>query len=315
MKRLAVTAVLLLVMLYGITGCREKIEEAPPPPEPSPPAGGAALPFSSASGLVLNLPETTSEEILHIPGNAGPGQRLFINEDEVLTGPDGSFTARINLVPGDNSLSIKVVSMDQKAVYATAKSVRYVPSGNPRLEVTIPEEYQAETEMMIVQGTTDPGCRVDANGIWVTPDENGGFIAGMPLKTGDNIVKITSTNPKGKTSMVQQVVTFNKLNNKQPTLIVAAPEPDKDGFISSERITISGFTEPNNLIEIYNNYYNDDTSVQSLVFKGTAKNGQFSADVTLSQDGYGVNDLLIVATNEHGLTTSETRTVIYKETP
>lgn len=313
MKRLAAVSVLFLLVICGITGCFWQTEA--PPPEPAPQDDSVASLVSSASGLVFNVPETTNEEILVIPGNVGPGQRLFINEDEVLTGPDGQFEARISLIPGNNSISIKLVSLDQKAIYATAKNVRCIPSGNPRLDVSIPEEYQAETEMMFVRGTTDPGCRVDANGHWVTPDEKGGFIACIPLKTGENVVKITSTNPKGKTSTVQQVVTFNKLNNKPPTLIVASPEPDKDGFVSSERITISGFTEPNNLIEIYNNYYNGDNSVQSLIFKGTAGNGKFSADVTLSKDGYGQNELLIVATNEYGLTTSETRTVTYKEAP
>jgi len=306
MKRITFSAVLLSFIIYGLTGCFGKTEE--PPSVSTQQAGGP----SSSKGLVINIPETSKEEIINIPGNIGPSQRIFINDTEALVDDVGNFNAQLKLVPGQNSVSIKVVSSDNKSIYSTAKSVNYIPSNNPKLDVTIPGVYNSDTETMIIKGVTDPGCQVEANGYRVTPDEKGNFIVSVPLEKGDNIVKVVSTNQKGKTSTVQQVVTYSKLNNKEPTLIVSSPEPTKDGYVSSEKIKITGFTEPNNLIEIYNNYYNGDNNVKSLIFKGTTRNGQFSADVTLSKEGGGINDLLIIATNEFGGTTSETRTVIYK---
>ncbi|MDF9408083.1 MAG: hypothetical protein A4E52_00048 [Pelotomaculum sp. PtaB.Bin013] len=308
MKKIAFATVLFLLTVGVLTGCfNNKAQEQPEVPTEQ--EGGGGLP-SSSSGLVLNIPETSKEEILNIPGNIGTGQRIFINESEVAVDAAGNFNAQLKLVPGLNSVSIKVVSFDNKSIYSTAKSVNYIPSSNPKLDVTIPGTYNSDSETMIINGVTEPGCQVDANGYRVTPDEKGNFIVRVPMEKGENIVKVVSTNQKGKTSTVQQVVTYSKLN-KQPTLVVSSPQP-KDGYVSTEKIKISGFTEPNNLVEIYNNYYNGDTAVKSLIFKGTTSNGQFSADVTLSKDGGGVNDLLIVATNEFGGTTSETRNIIYK---
>lgn len=263
-------------------------------------------------GFVIDIPETTDTEILNIPGSIGLEQRVFINNSEVFIDSFGNFSAQVQLEPGLNSISIKVIGSDNKSVYSTAKNVNYIVSHTPRLDVVIPATYTSDAENLIIKGITDPGCRVDANGYQVQPDENGNFIVSIPLEKGDNIVKVVSTNQQGKTSTAQQVVSYSLLNNKPPTLVVSSPEPTKDGYISTERIRISGFTEPNNLVEIYNNYYNGDAAVNSLVFKGTTGNGQFSVDVTLSKDGGGINDLQIVATNEFGRTTSETRQIIYK---
>ncbi|MCG9968631.1 hypothetical protein L9W92_11280 [Pelotomaculum terephthalicicum JT] len=310
MKKIAFTIVLILLIAGGLTGCLGKTQEQTDASAQQE-EGGYSSSSSSSSGYVFNIPETSKEETLNIPGNIGPGQRIFINESEAAVDGFGNFNAQLKLTPGLNSVALKVVSSDNKSIYATAKSVNYIPSDNPKLDVTIPGEYNSDTEMLIIKGATEPGCQVDANGYRATPDEKGDFIVSVPLENGENVVKVTSTNQKGKTSTVQQVVTYSRLNNKQPTLVVSSPEP-KDGYVSTEKIKISGFTEPNNLIEIYNNYYNGDSAVKSLIFKGTTSNGQFSADVTLSKEGGGVNNLLIVATNAFGGTISETRNVIYK---
>jgi len=310
MKKIAFATVLLILTIGGLTGCFGKTQEQPEVPAQQDEEGFPSS-SSSSSGLVINIPDTSKEEILNIPGNIGLEQRIFINESEVAVDAGGNFNAQLKLVPGLNSVSIKVVSFDNKSIYSTAKSVNYIQSNNPRLDVTIPGTYNSNSDTMIINGVTDPGCQVDANGYRVTPDEKGNFIVSVPMETGENIVKVVSTDQKGKTSTVQQVVNYSRLNDKQPTLVVSSPEP-KDGYVSTEKIKISGFTEPNNLIEIYNNYYNGDTAVKSLIFKGATSNGQFSADVTLSKEGGGVNELLIMATNEFGGTESETRRVTYK---
>ncbi|OPY57885.1 MAG: hypothetical protein A4E55_01314 [Pelotomaculum sp. PtaU1.Bin035] len=309
MRSIACIIALLFLLFSSLTGCFSAKEE--PQQIPSPQVGGP----SSATGLIINVPEISKVETINVPGNVGPGQRVFINETETLVDAGGNFNAQVKLVPGQNPITVKVVSSDNKSIYTTVKNVNYTPSNDPALSVIIPSSYSSETETLIIKGTTDPGCQIDVNGNRSLPDEKGNFIVSVPLEKGDNIVKVVSTNPKGKTSTVQQVVNFNKLNNKQPTLVVSSPEPTKDGYVSTDKINVSGFTEPNNLIEIYNNYYNGDTNVKSLIFKGNLKNGQFSVNVTLSKEGGGVNDLLIVATNEFGGSTSETRTVIYKEPP
>jgi hypothetical protein len=233
---------------------------------------------------------------------------------EVDQDPFGNFNAQVRLTPKRNYIPVRVVSEDGKAIFSTAKVVNFNESGNPYLDVVIPQAFTSRDPKMIISGITEPDCKVNANGNTVVPDENGNFIVDVPLEEGDNIVKIVSTNPKGKSSTVQRVVSYNVPKNMQPMLVVSSPEPSPDGYVSSERLRIVGFTDPFNIIEIYNNYYNGDETVKSLVFKGTIpRNGQFSVDVSLSTTGTGVNDLQIVATNENGGTATESRRVTYKE--
>lgn len=311
MKKNIIFLIVLLLMISGLTGCLSLQQEQPVAPVLENTDESA----SAAVDLVVTIPETHGEEILNIPGRIGPGLRVFINEAEALIDPAGNFNVQVQLVAGKNPISIQVLAEDNTSVYSTARNVDYVTSGNPLLQLTIDEVYRSDSETMILRGVTEADCNIDANGYRFAPDEDGNFIVGIPLEEGDNIVKVVSTNPQGKTSTVQQVVSYSRLNSTQPTLVVSSPEPSVDGYISSERIKISGFTEPNNVVEIYNNYYNGDTAVESLLFKGTTTNGQFTVDVTLSKDGGGVNDLLIVATNSFGRTASEARRIIYKETP
>ena len=314
-SRLLILTGLLLLSIGLLAGC------LPTPPEPVDNNKAYREQLSSAIDLVLDVPEVSANEVLSIPGRIGPGLRVFIEETEMDLDPFGNFVAQVRLTRAKNYIRIRVVSEDGKDIYSTSKVVNYNQSANPFLDVVIPATVSAKDAKVILTGQTDPDCKVKANGRSAVPDENGNFIIEVPLEIGDNIVKITATNPKGKTSTAQRVVSYNTPIDMQPMLVVSSPEPSPDGYVSTERIKIVGFTDPYNIIEIYNNYYNDDGEVKSLVFKGTIpRSGQFSVDVSLSTTGStdantGVNELQIVATNSNGGTATETRRVTYKEPP
>ncbi|MCL2766849.1 MAG: hypothetical protein FWD21_04120 [Peptococcaceae bacterium] len=311
-KLVTLTGILLL-LLGSLSGCAwfDPIKVDPEPPRPY------TAQDSSAIDLVLDIPDYSVNEILSIPGRIGPGLRVIIDGTEMDIDPFGNFLAQVRLTREKNYIPVRVVSNDGKAIYATSKVVNYDRYANiPRLDVIIPATVTSRDARVIISGATDPDCRINANGNTAQTDENGSFIVNVPLTAGDNIVRLTATNSKGRTSTVQQVVNYSVPVDMQPMLVVSSPEPSPDGFVSTDRIKIVGFTDPYNIIEIYNNYYNGDESVKSLVFKGTIpRNGQFSVDVTLSTTGGGVNDLQIVATNSNGGTATESRRVTYKNLP
>ena len=313
-KPLLLVGILLLTLGY-LTGC------LPTPPEAPDDTKVYKEQLSSAIDLVLDIPDVSTNEVLSIPGRIGPGLRVFIEETEMDLDPFGNFVAQVRLTRAKNYIRIRVVSEDGKAIYSTSKVVNYNQSANPFLDVVIPATVSARDAKVILTGQTDPDCKINANGRSAVPDENGNFIVEVPLEIGDNIVKLTATNPKGKTSTAQRVVSYNTPVDMQPMLVVSSPEPSADGYVSTDRIKIVGFTDPYNIIEIYNNYYNSDGEVKSLVFKGTIpRSGQFSVDVSLSTTGssdanWGVNELQIVSTNSNGGTATETRRVTYKEPP
>ena len=303
---------MLLLLLGGLTGCiLDPIVVEPEEP------GQYKKQQSSAIDLVLDVPEISTNEIVSVPGRIGPGLQVYIDGTEMDLDPFGNFVAQVKLSREKNYIPIRVVAEDGKAVYTTSRVINFDKyANNPKLDVIIPATVTARDARVIITGTTDPGCVVSVGGTSTVADENGEFIINVPLDEGDNIVRLTATNNMGRTSTAQQVVTYSVPKNTQPMLVVSSPEPSPDGFVSTERIKIVGFTDPYNIIEIYNNYYSNNEEVKSLVFKGTIpRSGQFSVDVTLSTTGGGVNDLQIVATNENGGTATEARRVTYKPTP
>ena len=65
---------------------------------------------------------------LVIPGSTTPGNRVFINENEISVDPDGRFTTTIELNFGDNSLIARVVDVDG---YSGQIEQTLVYNGNP----------------------------------------------------------------------------------------------------------------------------------------------------------------------------------------
>ncbi|MFZ3102370.1 MAG: hypothetical protein WA131_03550 [Desulfitobacteriaceae bacterium] len=270
---------------------------------------------SLSTTFSLNLPDQSSDKTLKIKGIIGKAQKLFVNDQEGSVDANGNFTSTVDLVPGSNQLTVKVFSKDGSSVYSTGKNVTYTPH-IPKLIITSPlkSSYASETSTITISGTTDSNCKVTANGANSLPDVNGNFIITVPLKSGENIIKLDSTNPSGLVNSFQQVLNFTKVDkNQKPKLVVSLPSDTTakpTGYVSSKDIPISGFTDPNNIIEVYNNYYQNDKKVQSLIFKGTINNGTFAIPVTLSE---GTNTLLIRATNEFDQSTDQTKTVNYKK--
>jgi len=308
--RTALGLILLVTLLTCLlTGCLVDLTGDPEEPRRTAQSGST----SSAIDLVFDVPDYADRRELEIPGRIGPGMRVFINEVEMEIDPLGNFTAVVSLPREKNHIPIRVVSNDGKSIYTTSRVINYAAATGPWLNANIPTANNSKSGRLIIRGNTSPDSRINANGYSARPDENGNFIVEVPLREGDNVVRVVATDSKGKTATVQQVVNYTVPKNLQPMLVVSSPEP-RDGYVSSDRIRIVGFTDPNNIIEIYNNYYKDANPIKSLIFKGTVPlNGQFSVDVNLSTTEDGVNDLQIVATNGDGGTAIESRRVTYKD--
>lgn len=316
-KKLTFLLILLLLIALILTGCSFAIPWAnkatsttSQPINNSENTTGASVATNSmAPALTINIPDQSTDKTIEIPGIIGKGQKIFVNDKEASVDDNGNFIATVNLVPGINQLTVKVYSKDGNSVYSTGKSVTYTPH-IPKLIITnpIPKSYSSETSSITISGITDSNCTVTANGVSIQPDVNGNFIITVPLKNGENILKLESTNPSGLVNSIQQVINFTKIEKKpNPNLVVSLPDT---GFVSSKDITINGFTDPKNIIEIYNNYSDPLNTVKSLIFKGSVNNGTFTIPVSLSD---GPNTLLIRATNEFNISTDVTKTVNYKK--
>lgn len=287
--------------------------------------------FGSSNDFHLAIPDKTEEPSINLTGTAGKTQKVFINQQEQTLDDQGKFTALVDLVPGENVINVKVTNADGSSLYSTGKTIVYEPQDPqptpPTLQVTFPDP--GGYPLQIVQGLTDPNCEIEANGGKFRSDELGNFIASVPLRSGPNIITVTSTNEEGLKSTRQQVVTYtpppdeqttpNTPTVNQPTqptqpaneqlyLNVSLPEGD-EGYISQNSITVNGFTNANNLVEVYVNYFDDDEEKSSLIFSGKATNGRFSVKASLAEEE---NTLIIKATNTKGESQTIERSVYYK---
>ncbi len=311
-KKIIILTIMLLVTLL-LTGCSFALpwtrNATSTTNQPSNAPSNTTSSGNSSPNFTINIPDQSSEKTIAIPGVIGKGQKIFLNDKEVIADENGNFIANVDLIPGINPLRVKVFSKDSSSIYSTGKNITYTPQ-IPKLSITspIPSTYASENPSIIIMGKTDPNSKITSKGTSILPDANGNFIITVPLNSGDNIIKLDSTNPSGLVNSFQQVINFIKIDKKpKPNLVVSLPDT---GFVSSKDITINGFTDSNNIIEVYNNYNNSINAVKSLIFKGSINKGTFAIPVSLSD---GSNTLLIRATNEYNITTDLTKTVTYKK--
>ncbi|MFZ5633826.1 MAG: hypothetical protein ACOY40_13370 [Bacillota bacterium] len=233
------------------------------------------------------LPELVAAETIEIKGKTRPGNRVFIEGQEVPLNPGGEFKFPYNLQVGKNE--IKVVTLGKDKVEDTRTITIERRPLPPKLTVIGPDRSEAET--ITISGQTEKGCVVYVNTTTVKPDREGNFTSAVRLKEGVNNIKITSTNRDGGTAEVQKTVTFTPGN---PRLEVIIPEETR-----SKQVTISGITDTNTVLVLYVNDVPTDINLQNGVFSGT---------ITLED---GVNSVTVMAVNKWGKKATVSQNIFY----
>jgi len=303
-KKIAVIIFILLI----IGGCSSTPNAGENPEASAIPSDSAD---SKGDGLIrgnleFDPPSVTHQKVLKVAGKALPGSSVNINTQEQVLNEAGEFVALLDLNIGLNRIPVKMVAPNSR--YSGSVFVEYQPIQKiPALSIDLKDTYYFSH--IIFTGKTDPGNSVKVNNMPAPIQEDGEFLTEMMLPEGRHIIRVQAINDDKKTTTIQKSIQI-VYPLKKPSLVVSMPE--KPGFISRNKIKIQGFTDVNNLVEVYNNFYNaNSVEVFSLVASAAVdRKGVYIAEIALSP---GTNKLLIRATDPSGAVAEEIREIYMKK--
>lgn len=169
---------------------------------------------------VLNpLSTATNSAQITISGTASKKQtiNLYINDElveKLNTDNKEDFAfENIKLVKGENDIKVKAVTEDNKESQLSKSVVIVFQDKAPILTIDSPTDGQSfarEENNVKVSGKTDKGARVTVNDFWAIVDENGNFSYQLPLKNGENQIKIVTTDEAGNKTEMERKVTYSQ---------------------------------------------------------------------------------------------------------
>lgn len=155
------------------------------------------------------LPDATNSARLDISGSATTGKyvKLYHNgkqEKKADIKEDGTFVIKgITLAKGENELKVKAVDDHDKESKFSDTSTVLFSTDAPDLTVNSPSDgqnYHIDNNPLRVTGKTNASNKVTVNDFWAMVDDDGNFTYNLPLKNGDNEIKIVATDEAGNKS-------------------------------------------------------------------------------------------------------------------
>lgn len=161
-------------------------------------------------------PQATSSANIIISGVSSKDQtiKLYINDDfidETKTKEDGAFSFRQKIEAGENIIKAKTVAGDKESEFSQPITIVF-KSAPPSLSISAPIDGQSfgkDQSIADVHGTTDPDVKVTVNGFWAITDNDGSFLYRLPLKNGENKIKIVATDIADNKKELEIKVTFS----------------------------------------------------------------------------------------------------------
>lgn len=147
------------------------------------------------------LPNATNSATIKISGSALEKQTisLYINgevNDKTDADTDGSFTFDdVELQDGENLIQTKAKNADksdEESDFSSSYTVIFKMNA-PSLAIDSPnpnQSFSKDDKFAIVKGKTDPGVKVTINDFWAIVDSEGTFSYNLPLKSGENKIKV-----------------------------------------------------------------------------------------------------------------------------
>lgn len=167
---------------------------------------------------ILNpVSSATNSAQLTVSGSASSSQKVkvYLNgqlNDEIPTKNDGSFSIVVDLKKGQNTITAKTAIKDNESNFSESIDINFIDS-KPTIELTSPSDGQSfskDQNSANVSGKTSVGAKVTVNGFWAIVDENNNFSYKLPLKNGDNQIKVVVTDDAGNTIEKEIKVTYSQ---------------------------------------------------------------------------------------------------------
>ena len=181
--------------------------------EPSFVASPILNPMSSATNsaqIVVSGASINSDKIV-----------LYLNNiilDEKEPKKDGTFSFDVNLTEEENTIKAKAIKNPSTRLEQTQESdfsetIRIsLKNSSPTLNIESPangQTFPRDQKTIEVKGETDPMVRVTVNEFWAITNQSNQFLYTLPLKDGENIIKIVAKDEAGNKTEKEVKVTYN----------------------------------------------------------------------------------------------------------
>lgn len=162
--------------------------------------------------------EATNSAEISLSGSAEEGDsvKLYQNGrliDEVKVKPNKTFTiSGIEMKDGENVFKIKALKDKKESKFSDPLTILYRKDA-PKLSVDYPSEGQGignkDGDRLQIEGTTDPDVNVTINGFQAVVDDEGKFKYVLPIKGGENSIKVVATDAAGNKTELERKFTYN----------------------------------------------------------------------------------------------------------
>lgn len=156
------------------------------------------------SPILDPLPTATNSAQIVISGKGIKKSRIefFVNnnlKDTVDIDENGNFRFNYDLANGDNAIKTRTFRDNKTSDFSPISVVSFKNSA-PSLTIDSPsdgQKFSKDQNDISVTGKTDPSVSVTVNGFWAIVDENNVYTYTLPLKDGDNDIKVIAIDQAG----------------------------------------------------------------------------------------------------------------------
>ncbi len=156
---------------------------------------------------------TAAIEVSGLATSTGQTIELFINgssKSTALVDSKSQFAfSSVRLESGENKIKVRA-KLDSKESQFSTEAIVVYDTTPPALELKEPTDGQTITKTAQVKiiGKTEADARILINDFLPIVDNNGGFSYAIPLKEGENSIKVVSTDKAGNQTTNQIKVIF-----------------------------------------------------------------------------------------------------------
>lgn len=163
------------------------------------------------------FPQATSSANVIISGIASKDQTisLYINDsvvDSAKTKDDGGFSFKETISIGESTIKAKAVVGNKESEFSNTLTTSF-KSAPPSLKISSPTDGQSfskDQNVVEVKGTTDSDVKVTVNGFWAITDDQGNFSYRLPLKNGENKIKVVASDVAGNRTEKEIKVNYSQ---------------------------------------------------------------------------------------------------------
>ncbi len=173
---------------------------------------------------------------------SNPAAKVTVNGVEATVAEDGTFTAQVTLVPGENTITV-IAELDGEQTTYSFKVTYAPPTPDPVLTLAVdsPAEGAALTEspVTLTGKVSNAAAAVTVNDAAVTVAEDGSFSAPVSLTEGQNTITVKAT-LEGQEPVTKTITVTYTAPTPTPTLAVVITSPEDGSTVSESSLTVTG---------------------------------------------------------------------------